>query len=162
MPEILRTTKRTAPPKTMRPATRLTIRARSSEIWPRLVQMGCRRAAWYSYDGLDNGAVQSAERIVSALQQTEAGDLMAWTPRANNGFFVAEIDPERALILRGDAGGLYRVTWALVLEPIDSSRTRLLARASGDHERRAVGLMLKLIAQPLHFAMQRRQLPRPG
>jgi hypothetical protein len=53
----------------------ITIRARPSEIWPWLVQMGCRRAGWYSYDGLDNGGVPSAERIVPELQQVEVGDL---------------------------------------------------------------------------------------
>jgi proline iminopeptidase len=36
------------------------IRAGSRDIWPWLVQMGCRRAGWYSYDGLDNGGVPSA------------------------------------------------------------------------------------------------------
>ena len=47
----------------------VTIRARPAEIWPWLVQMGCRRAGWYSYDGLDNGGVRSAARIVPELQQ---------------------------------------------------------------------------------------------
>jgi len=42
----------------------ITIRARAADIWPWLVQMGCRRAGWCSYDGLDNGGVPSAERIV--------------------------------------------------------------------------------------------------
>lgn len=51
----------------------ITIRARPTEIWPWLVQMGCRRAGWYSYDGLDNGGVPSAERIVPELQLTGVG-----------------------------------------------------------------------------------------
>jgi hypothetical protein len=46
----------------------ITIGARPADIWPWLVQMGCRRAGWYSYDGLDNGGVWSAERIVSEFQ----------------------------------------------------------------------------------------------
>jgi hypothetical protein len=41
----------------------ITIRAHPADIWPWLVQMGCRRAGWYSYDGQDNGGVLSAERI---------------------------------------------------------------------------------------------------
>jgi hypothetical protein len=52
----------------------ITIRARPAEIWPWLVQMGCRRAGWYSYDGLDNGGVPSAERIVPELQRAEVGE----------------------------------------------------------------------------------------
>ena len=42
----------------------ITIHARPGEIWPWLVQMGCRRAGWYSYDGLDNGGAPSADRII--------------------------------------------------------------------------------------------------
>jgi hypothetical protein len=136
----------------------ITIQASPAEIWPWLVQMGCRRGGWYSYDGLDNASVPSADRIHPSLQQISAGDLMAWTSTAVEGFFVAEIEPEWALVLQGDAGGLYRVTWAFVLEPIDSRTTRLLVRASGDYERRSVGLMLQLIGRPMHFAMQREQL----
>jgi hypothetical protein len=66
--------------------------------------------------------------------------------------------PERALVLQGDAGGLYRVTWAFALEPIDARTTRLLVRASGDYERRSVGVMLQATWRPMHFAMQRKQL----
>ena len=135
----------------------VTTQAPPSAIWPWLVQMGCRRGGWYSYDGLDNGSRPSADRIHPELQEISVGDLMAWTPRAVEGFFVAEIEPKRPFVLRGDAGGLYRVTWAFVLEPIDRRTTRLLARASGDYERRSDGLMLHLISRPMHFAMQRKQ-----
>lgn len=136
----------------------ITIRARPSDIWPWLVQMGCRRAGWYSYDGLDNGGVPSADRIVPELQQVEVGDLFAWTPDAYDGFIVKAVEPERVLVLGGDAGSLYRVNWAYVLEPLDKSRTRLLTRARGDYERPWVGLYLRLVGHPMHFAMQRRQL----
>jgi hypothetical protein len=136
----------------------ITIHASPAEIWPWLVQMGCRRGGWYSYDGLDNGSVPSADRIHPELQQIAAGDLMAWTPKAVEGFFVAEIDAEHALVLRGNAGGLYRVTWSFVLEPIDETTTRLLARVSGDYDREVVGVLLQLVGRPMHFAMERKQL----
>lgn len=136
----------------------ITIHASPDEIWPWLVQMGCRRGGWYSYDSLDNGSAPSADRIHPELQEISAGDLMAWTPTSVDGFFVAEIERERALVLEGNAGGLYRVTWAFVLEPVDARTTRLLVRASGDYGRLSVGLMLHLIGRPMHFAMQRKQL----
>jgi hypothetical protein len=135
----------------------ITIQAPPSAIWPWLVQVGCRRGGWYSYDSLDNGGLASADRIRPELQQIEVGDLMAWTPRTSDGFFVAEIEPERALVLTGDAG-LYRVAWAFVLEPIDASSTRLLVRASGEYDRPAVWLLLQFVWRPLHFAMERKQL----
>jgi hypothetical protein len=53
----------------------ITIHAQPSDVWPWLAQMGCRRAGWYSYDGLDNGGVPSADRILPTLQRVEVGDL---------------------------------------------------------------------------------------
>jgi hypothetical protein len=133
----------------------ITIRARPEEIWPWLVQMGCRRAGWYSYDGLDNGGVPSADRIVPELQRAAVGDVFPWTPTADDGFIVRAVEPERALVLGDDAGTL---AWALVLEPVDETRTRLITRGSGRYERLVVGLMLGLVWRPIHFGMQRKQL----
>ena len=81
----------------------ITIQARPADIWPWLAQLGCRRAGWYSYDGLDNGGVASADYVIPELQQAEVGDLFAWTPTAQDGFIVGYVEPERALVLRGDA-----------------------------------------------------------
>ena len=136
----------------------VTVLGRPAEIWPWLIQMGCRRGGWYSYDGLDNGGVPSANRIVPEFQRAAVGDIFPWTPAAQDGFVVRAIEPERALVLGGDAGSRYRVTWAFVLEPIDHASTRLITRASGEYARLAVGLMLGLIWRPIDFGMQRRQL----
>ncbi|HVY47429.1 MAG TPA: hypothetical protein VHB21_16185, partial [Minicystis sp.] len=51
----------------------VTIEAPPARVWPWLVQMGCRRAGWYSLDRLDNGGVHSAERIVPELQHLDVG-----------------------------------------------------------------------------------------
>jgi hypothetical protein len=64
----------------------VTIRGRPGDIWPWLAQMGCRRAGWYSPDGLDNGGVRSAERVVPALQSVDVGGLFPWTSTAEDGF----------------------------------------------------------------------------
>lgn len=133
----------------------ITIHARPTEIWPWLVQMGCRRAGWYSYDGLDNGGVPSADRIVPELQRVEVGDIFPMTPAADDGFVVRAVEPERALAL-GDAAG--SATWTFVLEPLGEMHTRLIARVRGGFERLAVGLMMGLVWRPVHFGMQRRQL----
>jgi hypothetical protein len=133
----------------------ITIHARPAEIWPWLVQMGCRRAGWYSYDGLDNGGVRSADRIVPEFQQVQVGDVFPMTPRANDRFVVRIVEPERALVL-GDAAG--SMSWGFVLEPVDGTGTRLITRSRGAYDRLALGLMLKVFWQPLDFGMQRRQL----
>jgi PPOX class probable F420-dependent enzyme len=133
----------------------ITIGARPAAIWPWLVQMGCRRAGWYSYDGLDNAAVPSADRILPQFQQVQVGDLLPQTPTAQDRFLVRAVEPERALVL-GDAAG--SMSWAFVLEPLGATGTRLITRSRGAYDRLALGLLLKLIWHPVHFGMQRRQL----
>ena len=137
----------------------VTIRARPTEIWPWLVQMGCRRAGWYSYDRLDNDGVSSADRIVPELQQqVEVGDILPWTPTEADGFVVRAVEPERALVL-GDPAGW--ITWALVLDPIDETTTRLVARVRLRPARRDALTSrpaVRLVWRPVHFGMQRRQL----
>ena len=133
----------------------ITIRARPAEIWPWLVQMGCRRAGWYSYDGLDNAGVPSADRIIAEFQQVQVGEIFPQTPRAEDRFVVRAIEPQRALVLGDDAASM---SWAFVLEKIDERSTRLITRSRGAYDRLALGLMLKVIWHPVHFGMQRRQL----
>jgi hypothetical protein len=93
--------------------------------------MGCRRAGWYSCDGLDNGGVPSADRIVPELQRAEVGDIFPMTTTADDAFVVRAVAPERVLVL-GDAGA--SATWSLVLEPIDATGTRLVTRVRGRFE----------------------------
>ena len=133
----------------------VTIGARPSEIWPWLVQMGCRRAGFYSYDGLDNGGVPSADRIIPELQHVEVGDILPWTPTADDGFIVRAVEPERALALGEETGSF---TLVFVLEPIDETSTRLAGRARAWYKTLASRLMLELVFHPIHFGMQRRQL----
>jgi hypothetical protein len=133
----------------------ITIRAHPADIWPWLVQMGCRRAGWYSYDGLDNGGVRSAERIVRELQQVRVGDIFPMSPKVEDTFVVRSVEPERALVLGDAAGGM---AWEFVLEPIDENSTRVIARVRATYDSPALGLFLKLVWHPTHFAMERRQL----
>ena len=134
----------------------VTIRARPAEIWPWLLQMGCTRAGWYSYDGLDNGGQPSAERIVSEFQDVDPGDVFPWTPTDREGFIVRTIEPDRALVLGGTPPP-FRMSWAFVLEPLDETTTRLIARCRAVPRSMRVGLLLRLF-HPVHFAMQRKQL----
>jgi hypothetical protein len=43
--------------------------AHAAHVWPWLVQMGCGRAGWYSWERLDNGGAQSAWRIHPEWQE---------------------------------------------------------------------------------------------
>jgi uncharacterized protein (TIGR02246 family) len=133
----------------------VTIRARPNEIWPWLVQFGCRRGGTYSYDSLDNGGVPSADRIIPEFQHVEVGDILPWTPTADDGFIVRAVEPERALVLGEETGSF---SWTFALEPVDETSTRLLTRARAWYKTFASRLMIGLIFHPIHFGMQRRQL----
>jgi hypothetical protein len=122
----------------------VTIRARPAQIWPWLVQMGGRRAGYYSIDVLDNGGEPSAMEVHPELQDIRVGDVLPATPDSLEGFEVLRVERDAVLVL----GGLYdslakkqlpfaarrpdaywHVTWAFVLEPLDAERTRLHVRA---------------------------------
>jgi len=133
----------------------ITIDAPPAEIWPWLIQMGCGRAGWYSYDGLDNGGAPSADRIVAEFQRAAVGDIFPMRPGAKDSFVVRAVEPERWLVL-ADAGGL--ATWGFALERLDEASTRLLTRSTGGYKRFVVGLLLEILLRPIHFGMQRRQL----
>jgi hypothetical protein len=145
----------------------VTIEAPVGKVWPWLVQIGARRAGWYSFDRLDNRGMHSAERIIPGLQKLAVGDIIPAQPKSPDGFAVLRLEPERFLVL-GDPGLLpgaarsggppWRTTWAFVLEPIGATATRLTVRARAFY---APGLALAAVRVALglaHEVMERRQL----
>lgn len=58
----------------------IVVAAPAAKIWPWLVQMGCRRAGFYSLDLLDNAGAPSAYEIRLDLQQLRVGDKIPSTP----------------------------------------------------------------------------------
>ena len=84
----------------------ITIEASVSEVWPWLVQIGYKRAGWYSHDFLHRlvgiaGCVdderRSAKRIIPELQDLKVGDVVEIAP--GMGYMVTGLVPEQALIL---------------------------------------------------------------
>ncbi len=149
----------------------ITIKAPPERVWLWLVQMGCRRAGFYSIDLLDNAGIPSARELHPELLHLKVGDIIPATPDGDDGFEVLGIDEPRALVL----GGLYdaaagkqlpfdavrpprywHVTWVFVLERLEGDRTRLHVRA-----RAAFPPMQRLHAawiRPVHHLMQTAQL----
>jgi hypothetical protein len=132
-----------------------TIRAHPADIWPWLVRVGCRRAGWYSYDGLDDGGVPSAARIVPELQRIQAGGIFPMTSKAQDRLVVRGAGQHRALVLGDDAG---QMSWAFVPGPAGETSARPIACSRGTTGRVALGPMLKVFWHPLGLGMQRRQL----
>ena len=132
----------------------ITIMAPKSEVWPWMVQIGYKRAGWYSYDFLHRlmgiaGCVdderRSAERIIPELQNLGVGDVVEIAP--GMGYTVVVLEPEQVLITLSivDMGSwqsvsvddplpekYLRSSWVWLLEEIDEDTTRLIVRVRSD------------------------------
>jgi proline iminopeptidase len=121
----------------------ITVQAPPVQVWPWLVQLGCQRAGWYSYDLLDNGGQPSADRILPEHQHLALGDKILLTPKGPLAMPVVVLGPEKALVLggtlntrtgEGEVPGAplpevyYTGINAFVLEPVGAEATRLLFR----------------------------------
>lgn len=143
------------------------IAAPPGAIWPWLVQIGWRRAGWYSYDTLERLAgaadfvdgARSARRIVPELQALAVGDLIRLGPEPMPAFAVAQIEPERALVLHGaegaDGAG---ASWAFVLEPHGADATRLIARFRLTYPPTCANRLLWGASEAAHLIMERKML----
>jgi proline iminopeptidase len=150
-----------------------TIAAPPECVWPWLVQMGCDRAGFYSFDRLDNGGRPSADHIHASWQDLQEGGRIASVPDASRWFDVALLAPKRALVLRASLAvpsgrnfdptdGLPRSysdsTWGFFLRPTVEGHTRLVVTG------KARGAPHVLIAagnwmfwDPAHWVMQLKQ-----
>ncbi|MFQ5527069.1 MAG: hypothetical protein ACE5GX_12510 [Thermoanaerobaculia bacterium] len=109
-------------------ATRaVTIRGRPETIWPWIVQIGYKRAGFYSWDRLDNDGIPSAERILPEFQNLAAGDKIPLSEKEDAE--VRELTPNRSfLLVYGHDLESEAVTWAWGLYPLDREHTRLVTR----------------------------------
>jgi hypothetical protein len=154
----------------------ITIEAPPEAIWPWLVQMGCLRAGWYSYDWLDNGGIPSAKRILPEWQTIRMGDVFPATPKGDGKFFVTDMQSHQYLLLGGcvntDTNETYppdvkklpshywRTTWCFVLEPQTNEVTRLLVRVRADFHPGGgyTTTLRKILAGQVHNFMEKKQL----
>ena len=133
----------------------ITIRAPKAEVWRWLVQIGYKRAGWYTYDFLHRlmgiaGCVdderRSAKRIIPELQGLGVGDVIEIAP--GMGYTVVGLEPEQSLILQsildsrkwesvssdGPLPEKYlRSSWVWFLEEISENTTRLIVRVRSDN-----------------------------
>lgn len=151
----------------------VTIGAPRSQVWPWLVQMGCNRAGWYSWDRLDNGAIPSADRIHPEWQDVSVGDHLPATSSGLVWFEIAALEPERFLALRSaldvrrrrsfDTNGKWPrfysySTWCFLLDELPGLRTRLVVSGYARSNPRALTATLDVMFwEPVHWLMQTRQ-----
>jgi len=150
----------------------ITIDAAPAQVWCWLVQMGCDRAGWYSWDLLDNGGVPSAERIHSEWQEISIGQHVSSSPSWKSWFEVAAVEPHRFLALRASYDLLGRPfdpagprpshytdsVWCFRLEEMPGNRTRLVVSSYTSARPRLVQAIQNFVFwEPAHWIMQTRQ-----
>jgi hypothetical protein len=113
----------------------VTIHAPADAVWPWLVQMGWRRAGWYSYDSIDNDHIPSADNLVAELQAgLQVGDFVPEGAKA--GWTVKAVDPGHLFLLtsHGPMIGVDWIesrdsSWLFLIEAVGSERSRLIERS---------------------------------
>jgi hypothetical protein len=149
------------PDPVMRVTRSITIAAPAAAVWPWIAQIGSTRlgrAGWYSYDRLDNEGVPSADHLLESVREPVVGERLvpdpdfAWTVRA--------VEPGRALVLDICPPGQLRVhaTYAMVLDPLDDDKCRLIERSWWDVRPRWAGIPFSLAFEPIDFIMMRKHL----
>ena len=147
-------------------ATRaVTIGAPPKHVWPWIVQLGYRRAGFYTYDLIDNGGQRSAERILEAYQQPAPGDLMPMFKELNGlaiAYTVTAFETDRWMVWvhRPSPADAPDSTWTWRLAQLPDGGTRLLTRMKQDYRWKTPRLaMFNFVLMELgDFAMERRML----
>jgi hypothetical protein len=136
-------------------ATRaITIAARPEQIWPWLLQVGVKRAGWYSYDLLDNLGRPSAREIIPELQQVAVGDVVPLSPDGKQGVHVLALDLPRSMLW----GTLPDTTWLWVCEPQADGTTRLITRIRSSYRWLSPSIVFSMLIEFADIWMIRKML----
>jgi hypothetical protein len=135
----------------------ITIDASPDEVWPWIVQIGYRRAGFYTYALLDNAGYESADRILGEYQHPKIGDWMPMAKKVNEttAFKVRAFEKYEWLVWEKPDS-----TWAWRLIPLEGGRTRLISRLKQRYawERPGSAILTLVLLEFGDFAMMRRVL----
>lgn len=111
----------------------VTVHARPEHIYPWLRQLGADRGGLYSYTGFEKligCPLTNADRIHPEWQALSVGDAVKMCPHdpAPPPYIVAQIIPERALVMGHQEQGKWVDLWQFILTPQPDGTTRLLLR----------------------------------
>jgi hypothetical protein len=107
-------------------ATRaITINASPEIIWRWLIQIGSKRAGWYSIDWIDNDGIKSSDKILEEFQDIEIGQFIPFTPDVKNGMWIKDFKNYHYMLWVDKIGN---ATWLWYLMADGKNKTRLLTR----------------------------------
>lgn len=150
----------------------ITIGALPQDVWPWIVQLGADRGGFYSYDSLENlfGLdIHSTDEIVPDWQHRAVGDLVHGDRRGSAGWYVMEVEPGEALVMkmanletgrpidRNEPPAYWEFTWAFVLRDQGDGTTRLLVRERVAFGRRLSAFLLSPFGA-VSFVMTRKMM----
>jgi len=154
----------------------VTIKAPAKRVWPWLLQLGQGRGGFYSYELLENLVgckMRNVDRLIPGLQKLGVGDKIPMHPKMGVPYRVAEIVPERALVLEirvnSKTGEVFapgekipetyqNSSWVLYLEESSEGTTRLLSRSRNDYNRSFANTLVFGIFGPVSVVMDRKML----
>ena len=137
-------------------ATRVVeIDAPPEQVWPWLVQMGYKRAGFYSFGKRDNGGMPSAERIIPEYQNLKVDDLILPLLK------VVEMEQNKSMlwVFQKGAGPWQSATWSWGLYKIDSEHTKLVSRLRQNYTFNSIQEIIGwVIIDPMEIFMMRTTL----
>ena len=135
-------------------ATRaVTIHAPAENIYPWIVQMGVKRAGWYSYDLLDNLGRKSAERILAEHQNIQVGDLIPLSPDGKQGMRVKDFRKNEWMLWwdkKGDS------SWSWEIYPEGETHSRLVTRVRVKYRWFSPAIAFNLLIEFFDLLMMRK------
>jgi hypothetical protein len=146
----------------------VTVDAPAEEVWAWLVQMGHGRGGMYSYDWLENLIgldIHTTDEIRGEWQHLAPGERVVVVPEgygpmpAGYAFFVARVDPPRALVLRqAPPEHPWNGVWSFHVVPTGDRQCRLLSRARTERPPQAGVRIATRVGEPVTLVMTRRML----
>jgi hypothetical protein len=146
-------------------ATRaISIAAPPDRAWPWIAQIGQGRGGFYSYAWLENlfgCEIRNADRIHAEWQDIKVGDPISLHPKMP-GIPAAIVEINHALVLGGRGMPQHHiptVSWAFIVEPAGTGRSRLLVRWRSQTPKTCFDLLFnKYLLEPIHFVMERKMM----
>jgi hypothetical protein len=135
-------------------ATRaVTIHAPAENIYPWIVQMGVRRAGFYSYDWLDNLARPSAQVILPEHQTIHVGDMIPMSPDGKQGLWVTDFNDNEWMLWWDKIGDS---SWVWRIYPAGGSSSRLVTRVRVKYRWFSPVILFNLLIEFFDILMMRK------